>query len=778
MKISYNSLKRLKKDIKSPEDVTNDLIMHTAEVEKIHYPQENLKDVFIWLIKSARKHPNSDRLNCTQVEVNWKILPIVCGAPNVKEGLKVAVALVGTKLKENLIIWKTKIRWEVSEWMICSEDELWLVEERQDKILELPKDAPLWISMRDYLGKNEAILEVDNKAINHRPDLFSHIWILREIYAIWKEKFEYNYEDKDFSWLKELSIKNEIPEVVPRYIGLKVENVENTDSPFYIKEVLQASDCSSKWLLIDLSNYSLYFYGQPTHIFDSDKIKWGLIIRYAKKWEKILALDNKEYELIDKDMVIADEEKVVAIAWIIWWKNSCVDDNTKNIIIESANFDHCLVRISGKRLWIRTDALNIFEKDILKVSAKWWVSLIASELEKAFKNLKFISYKDCYKWDELVKKIDYDLDFINRLIWNDYKDVENILENIWIKIENNKLIIPVWRKDLNNKADIAEEIARIDWYNNVKSQIPNIELGAIIQGNTYKTKKLSRSFFVWEWFYDMYTYSFVWEDLARKCEMSLKNLIPLKNSLSEDLTHMKSSLIPNLLMSLEKNRINFRNLKLFEVEKVFRFEKDWIDITENYDISGVIESEKDIVYYEIQDIVLRFFKYVWIDNYEFKTPEKIPEYAHKTRTSTIIVRWKPVWFLWEIKPIVTKNFDIKNRIWFFEINLEKIKESTESIIKTKQMSEFQASSFDISFLINKDNSWSNLKRLIKKTNPNIIEKVELFDIYEDKEKLWDKRSLSFKIFLQKIDSEINDKEKNELIDDIIKRAVKSWAIHR
>lgn len=396
MKISYKVLKSYIPNIKSPEEVAKDLVVHTAEVEDIVYEWENLKDVFIWKIKSSKSHPDSEKLNCTVVEVNWQDLQIVCWASNVKEGLKVPVALVWAKLAPDFVIEKVKIRGETSEWMICSADELWLVKERQEWILELPENAPLNLNFREYLSKNDVILEIDNKAINHRPDLFSHIWIIREIYAINWEKFEYNYVKKDFSKLPSLWIKNEIPEVVSRYIWVKVENVANIESPEYIKQVLWASEVSSKGLLVDLTNYSLYLYGQPTHCFDADKIEWNITIRFAKDKEKFVALNDNEYELTSNDIVIADDKKVLALGWVIWWKSSSVTDNTKSIVIESANFDQAVVRKTGKRLWIRTDALNLYEKDLVDELQIYGASLIVEELEKNLGNVKVVAFDDLW----------------------------------------------------------------------------------------------------------------------------------------------------------------------------------------------------------------------------------------------------------------------------------------------------------------------------------------------------------------------------------------------
>lgn len=776
MKISYKVLQNYKKDLKSAEEIAKDLVMHTAEVENLEYEWKNLEKVFIGIVKTCEKHPDSEKLNLTTVEVLGKTYQIVCGAPNVKAGIKVPVALVWAKLKEDFVIAKTKIRWETSEWMICSQDELWLVEERQAGILELPENAPLWVCMKDYLWKNDIILEVDNKAINHRPDLFSHIWIIREIFAISWEKFDFEYENIDFSKLYDLWIKNEIPELVSRYIWVKVENVKNIETPEYIKQVLQSAEVKSKWLLVDLSNYSLYLYGQPTHIFDADKIDWEIIIRKAKNWEKFVALNDVEYELDENDIVIADNSKILALWWIIWGKNSSVDNDTKNIIIESAHFNQAVLRVTWKKLWVRTDSLNVFEKDLLNEMQDKAASLIVWEILKKFSDAKVVGFSDIYPKKQEKIFIDFDLDFINNLIWKKYEknEVLNILENLWIKLlENNKLEIPFWRKDLNFKADIAEEIARISGYNEIESTIPSLDLWAVTQNNIYKIKNEARNFLTAIWYFDLYTYSFVNKVLQEKCLDSTENLIAMKNALSEELTHLRASLIPNLMMTLEENKRDFENLKLFEIEKVF--EKNNDDIWEKYFLSWVEIIDENPAYYEIQKTVSKLLKSLWIEKYFFEKPKNPPKYSHFWRVASILVRWQEIGFVWEIHPKVAKNFDIEKRIWFFEINVDKLQEMVFAKVKAKEISSFQENNFDLNFVVDKEKtSASKLKSTIEKTDNKIIKKVNLIDIYENEEKLPGKRSLTYKIFIQSMEWTLDDKVKNVLIEKIVWNVKKVW----
>ncbi|MDD3646507.1 MAG: phenylalanine--tRNA ligase subunit beta [Candidatus Gracilibacteria bacterium] len=772
MKISYNTLKRYIKNIKSVDEIAQDLVMHTAEVEDIHYEGEHLKDVFIGEVTSAEKHPDSEKLNLCKVNVNGEELDIVCGAYNVKAGLKVPVAVVGAQLAPDFTISKTKIRGYTSCGMICSEDELGLVKERQAGIMELPIDSPLNTCMRDYLGLSDAVLEIDNKAINHRPDLFSHIGIAREICAINGEKFDYDYEKRDFSNLADLGIKNEISDVVRRYIGLKISGVQNSNSPDYVVEVLKASGNDSKGLLIDLSNYSLYMYGQPTHIFDADKIEGNITIRYAKNCEKFLALDDKEYELTSNDIVIADSKKVLALGGVIGGKESSVSETTKNIVIEAANFDQATLRMTGKRLGVRTDSLNVFEKDILPETAHYGVSLIVSELEKVFKEISLEAYSDSYTVKQEQVTIESDIEFINRLIGKNYSETElkTILNNLGIIVDGSKLVVPTWRKDLNYKADIAEEIARIDGYDSIEAKIPKVQLGAIIQDNAYKIKKDARDFFVNIGFYDMYTYSFVNEALMKKLNSSTEGLVPLKNSLSEDATHMKASLIPNLMLSLEKNIRDKKDLKLFEAEKVFSLAGDIVN--EHYCLSSVMTSTKDLVYHDMQEVISKLLNHLGVDKFFFEKALNAPEYAHSGRTAKIIARGQEIGYIGEIHPKVTKNFDINSRVGFFEIDLEKIQNMVYSTPKAKELSNFQGSNFDISFVVNKDVKGNDILVAIEKTNLSLIEKVELFDIYENEERLPGQRSLSFTVYIQKMDSEVTDQDKNELIKDIVSKVEK------
>ncbi|MCP4523820.1 MAG: phenylalanine--tRNA ligase subunit beta, partial [Candidatus Gracilibacteria bacterium] len=622
------------------------------------------------------------------------------------------------------------------------------------------------------LEKNDAILEIDNKAINHRPDLFSHIGIAREVAAITGKKLDYTFANKDFSQLPDLGINNQIPQHVSRYQGLKILNVQNISTPEYIQQVLDSAEVASKGLLIDISNYSLYLYGQPTHCFDADKVNGEIHIRFAKDGEVFTALNDNEYKLSCEDIVIADSDSILALGGIIGGKNSAVTNNTQNIIVESAHFDQSIIRKTGKKLGVRTDSLNVFEKDLVNAMQPAGLSLIAYELEKHLPELQFSAYTDNYTVVQETIKIGYDSNFISNLIGKNYTEDEilQILDTLGIEKRENELLIPFWRKDLKYKSDIAEEIARINGCNNIESTLPQIHTGAVIQNNIYKIKNDSRDFFTHRGFFDMYTYSFVNAELMEKLGGNTEQLVPMKNALSEELTHLKGSHIPNLITSLEKNKRDYKNLNLFEIEKVFT--RKGSEISEYYSMAALVMNDSDVIYYDIQNTLSDFFKTIGVLNFQYDILTHFPSFSHKGRTASIVIRGQEVGTIGEIHPKISNNFSLHKRIGFFEINLEKLENALYGKVKAHDLSEFQANNFDLNFVVDKSVKGKDIHSTISKANQTLIQNVDLIDIYEDEEKLPGKRSLTFKVFIQSMEKTLDDTVKNELINDIVKKVEK------
>lgn len=608
-------------------------------------------------ILSVEAHPNADSLRVCMVDIGeLESSQIVCGGSNLAIGQGVAVAKIGASVLwhgqgEPVIMKKTAIRGVDSSGMICAAEEIGLKDEfpakDEKEIVDLSHiDAKPGTNLAEVLGKDDVILEIDNKAINHRPDLFSHIGVAREVAAISGKKLDYTMASKDFSHLEVLPMKNDIPHIVKRYMGLKVSGVANIASPDYVLEVLHSHGIVSKGLLVDITNYSLYLYGQPTHCFDAAKVTGNIHIRFAQQDETFHALNGKSYTLSPSDMVIADEVSVLALGGVIGGKESAVSETTTDIIIESAWFDQAIIRKTGKRLGLRTDSLNVFEKDLVASIRETGPSLIIQELQKNIPNLKLEAFGDIYPEPQAQTYIDYDLDFICRLIGKNYSSSQalEILARVGIEEKDGILAVPLWRKDLNTKADIAEEIARLDGYQNIAMTVPRVQLGAVTQKPLYKAKRDIRNFLVARGFFEMYTYSFVNEALMQKALSSTKNLVTLKNALSEELSHMRGSLIPNLLQALEDNKAEYKNIKVFECEKVF-IKQDAHSISEHYEFSSLEQIPQDLAYYEVQNTLKDLFSKIGVLNWSFQKAKNTPHFAHTGRTSEVLVRGKVLGYI-------------------------------------------------------------------------------------------------------------------------------------
>lgn len=761
--------------------------MHTAEVEGIVSQKDSFENIVFGKITSVENHNDADSLRICMVNV-WENtdIQIVCWGSNLWVWQAVAVAKIGARVLwhgkgEPVVMKKTAIRWVDSYGMICASEEIWLKNDfpakNETEILDLSHIiAQPGVNLANILGKDDIILEIDNKAINHRPDLFSHIGIAREIEAIHGRKLDYDLTQRDFSHLKDLKVRNDIPQIIKRYIGLKVSGVSNIPSPEYVKDVLKSHDIDSKGLLIDITNYSLYLYWQPTHCFDADTITGNIHIRFAKQDESFIALNDKTYSLTESDIVIADDAWVIALWGVIGGKNSAVSDRTTNIIIESAWFEQWIIRHTGKRLWVRTDALNVFEKDLVPALSHIGVSLIMKELEKNFHTMQAEAISDIYPEPTNLTKIKFLPEYICNFIWRNYTTQEMliILHNIGVEQQWEMLIIPRWRKDLTHIADIAEEIARLDGYDKVKSTVPRINLWAVSQSAVYKAKRDIRNFLSAKGMFELYTYSFVDESLMKKIWWNADLLVPLKNYLTEDMTHMRDWLIANLLQSLESNKREFKNLKIFECEKVFT---RWEDntISEHYELS-ILEHSDENMFYTMRQRLDELFSKLSILKYDIIPISSFPSYSHEGRSAAITVRWKEIGTLWEIKPKILRNFSLSGRVGYISINLNQIENSLYWLVATNEISHFQENNFDLTFVAEKETNGKNILKSIEKTDV-LIKKVELFDIYESEETLPGKRAISFKIYIQSMQETLGDNIKNKLIENIIRNVAKiGWTL--
>ncbi|MCK4525390.1 MAG: phenylalanine--tRNA ligase subunit beta, partial [Candidatus Andersenbacteria bacterium] len=575
MKISYNWLKEFVEINISPEKLAEVLTMHSFEVENIIYQGEGLDGVVVGEILEVKKHPDADKLNLVKVNIGKdKILEVVCGAPNVEVGQKVAVALVGAELPGGFKIEKRKVRGVESSGMICAEDELGLGEDHEG-IMVLDNNLKIGTPIKKALNLNDAIFEIDILP-NRAHDCLCHLGVAREIAAILGLSIKYQVLSIKQN-LKDsfLNIKIEDEKLCRRYSAIVVRNIEIKDSPAWLKNKLESCGVRPINNIVDITNYVMLAFGQPMHAFDADKLNGKIVIRSAKKGEKILALDDEIYKLNKDELVIADEKNPIAIAGVMGGKDTAVDENTKNIIFESANFDCTNIRRTAKQLKLSSESSYRFEREIdpeitmpaLNKAVEMAKDLAGGKIEE--------DIADIYPSPVQQKELEFKFERIKNLLGVEVvkKEVTRILKSLDFEVAvNNEIIkvkVPTYRIDIERANDIIEEIGRIYGYENIPEVAPEVEMRSVAGDKILSLEKDLRIISEGLGFCEIYNYSFVSEKDINNLGLKIEDHLELQNPLSEEHKFLRISVLPYLLKNVEKNLKYKDSFMLFEMGRIY-----------------------------------------------------------------------------------------------------------------------------------------------------------------------------------------------------------------
>lgn len=774
---------------------------HTAEIDGIIEVLKSDK-IVVWKIIEAKKHPDSDHLNIVQVDL-WTLwqTQIVCWASNVLDANFVPVATVGTILWEGFEIKATKLRWEMSNWMICSEDELGFQEERAPWIMRLEKyfneevlaiqlGKPfneleidiLWIDWnKKWIKLKDVVFEIDNKFITNRPDLFSVEWNAREFWAIFDIDFTPYSHKYNFS-ATQLNTKVTTDKVLAYHL-IKVENISTWFSPFWISQMLIRSWINPKYDLVDMTNYVMTELGQPMHAFDADKIVWNITVRLAKNWENIEALNWEKYDLKENDIVIADDEKILAIGWIIWWISSAISEATKNIYIESATFDAVSIRLTAQRLWIRTDASTRYEKSQDPL-------LTYRALSRALDFLKFIwkSWNITWNSEYFDKKsinnikIELSIDFLINKIWVKISEskIDNILTKLGFELKKNNwnylITIPSWRatKDVSIKEDIAEEIWRINSYSNVPEIPLNWDFVITKKNFNIKFKQIIRNYFSWKNWLEAYNYSFSNELLDEKILINNhENAIKIINAYSNEFTIMRRNMLANLLVNISDNKKLWDKFAFYEIAKISYKDKDsFVELPKlswvSYNL-GFEEFKNDLMWF-LESIIWK-----WITIKQWINSDSL-SYFHPNKSWEIILNWTSLWYFWFLNPVVTSNFELDDKeVLYFELNYDLLfKNYSKNELEFTELPKFPWINRELNFVMNeREIVWDIVSNIYNLSY--LIRDIKIIDIYRSAEKIWsNKKSVTFSIFIQDYEKTITDEEALVIQNRIIKELEKSW----
>ncbi len=766
MLISYNWLKQY---VNLPSTITADEVAArlkavTVEVEGVKKQGELLENVVVGRVVSAVKHPNADKLKLCRVDVGADEIQIVCGGSNVTEGMLAAVGKIGAKVQwhgegDLVELVPTKIRGEDSFGMICASTEIGLGEmfplKDEKEILDLSGLADgkniVGLPLAEVLGLNDTILEIDNKSLSNRPDLWGHYGVAREVAVLFNRDLK-KYEAPKIVAGKDFKLKVEIEDakLCPRYMAVAMSGVKVGPSPKWLQERLLAVGSNPINNIVDITNYIMLDLGQPMHAFDAAKVGNNIGVRLAKEGEKFVALDEAEYILSENDLMIVSGSKSLGIAGVKGGLESGTYTDTTTVIFESANFNAASVRKTATRLGLRTDSAVRFEKsldpNLCEVALQRAVELALECCPEAKVVSKVVDEK---KFALAVGPLELPADIFEKKLGVSIpqKDILNILSHLGfeVKVKKNSFSvkIPTWRatKDIAIAEDVVEEVARFFGYENIPAALPTFPINPP-EKNTLRTleRNVAETLVKTLGYNEVYNYSFVSDVQVAKMDDDLAKYLELDNPLSKERPFLRRNLLPNLLENVKNNIENYPELKIFEIGKVFsikesglRADSNGSDLLPKQEIwlAAMYVGKKDATpFWQARRALENIFSELNAD-FQIMNHDIVQPWEHPSRLALVACGGQTLGVLCEINPMVSQNLGIEQRVGVLQLNLSALvevlsKQKSKTIYKPASV--YPAVTRDLAFLVKKEISHQQILRALKKTS-DLLKDMELFDVY-------------------------------------------------
>lgn len=763
------------------------LTMTGSKVETIEQRGNDIKNVVVGKILEIVKHPDSDHLVITQMDLGDEKVQIVTGADNIKVGDIVPVAKDGSELPGGVKIKKGKLRGIDSCGMMCSVGELGLdinqytgQIEHGIMILDKNLENKLGEDIVDILNLREDI--IDFEITPNRPDCLAIEGLGRETAVSLGKEFknprknidELKIEDKNE--IEGLKVEIEAPDLCYRYIARVVKNVKIAPSPEWLVRRLNACGIRSINNIVDITNYVMLEMGQPMHAFDINSIEGKhIVVRRAKNGEKITTLDEEERTLDENDLVIADETKPVAIAGVMGGINSEIEKDTETVVFESASFYGGAVRKTAKKVGLRTESSSRFEKGLSPENALRAINR-AMELVEEINAGEVVEGKiDVYPTKQKTNKINLDYDRINKLLGTEISKEEMIdtLEKLNIKVENDIAIAPYFRTDIEQLADIAEEVLRFYGYDKLDTTLVESDTTIGIRNKEQKIEQKIKNVLVNSGLSEIYTYGFVSDkDLEKsKINKDLKETsILIQNPLSDEYRLMRPSTIPSMMQTLATNA-NKKNssAKLFDISKSYKninneVENGEVPLQENILTIGMYGD--DIDFYTVKGLIENVLETSSINRYDIVRETENESY-HTGRCANIKVGIDVIATIGEVHLEVLDNYGIEKRAYLAEVNLSKVTKYSKVNKKYVEVPKFPAVERDIAIIVDEKVEVGQIEKIIIKKAKKLLEKMQLFDIYRN-EKLGDnKKSVAYSLIFRDKNRTLSDEEINVVMENII-----------
>ncbi|MBP7671133.1 phenylalanine--tRNA ligase subunit beta [Candidatus Gracilibacteria bacterium] len=778
----FISLNWLKDFVQIPENLSQKdlgrlLTLKTAEVEEVKSIAESLEHIVVGKIISLEQHPEADRLTVTKVDVGTETLQIVCGGKNLRENMLVAVTKIGAKVRwhgegELIEIKKTKLRGVDSEGMIAAGSEIGIDDPAEKTateahILDLTHlNTTPGTPLSTAIHLDDTTIEIDNKSLTHRPDLWGHEGIAREIAVITDGKFTaYEPQITLPSSGQSLEVKIETKELCPRYCGLIIENIKIEQSPDWLKQRLKAIGHGNHNNIVDITNYVMAALGQPMHAFDANNIDGKIIVRTAKKGETITTLDGTEHKLSEEMLLITDDKKPLAIAGVMGGIHSGINEQTTTIILESANFSPSSVRRTSTKLGLRTDSVQRFEKSLDPLLTERALKYAAELILKLCPEAKIkgpLTDAGNFQYNPLSVNLDFNKVRAKIGIEITDKEITTILKKLGFETNNETITIPSWRatKDVNIQDDLIEEIARIYGYDNIPATLPTLPAKLPHENRSRTLKHQARRLLSLGLGLDeVYNYSFYGEDEMRACLIKDENHIKLQNFLSADQTHMRTSLVPNLLKNARENSKNFPKAAFYEIGRTYQEIGDFMPLEQTHITALFYQKGKtEQPFYQAKGALETLLQKLQISDY--KTAKEVVEptaHPHKA-LSYIDHKGQTIAKIFLLHPLVAKNHDLeKYATALFDLNFTALLTQPNHDHRFTEIPRFPSIEIDVSVLLDHNIEIGQAAQAITKSSP-LITNTELFDLYTGDRIPSDKKAAAFKITLNSPDRTLTDED--------------------
>ena len=806
MKVSLNWIKDYV-DLPQDMDLTRlayDLTMSTVEVEDATDLGASFHDMVVGVINTIEQHPNADKLKVCKTDIGGRVEDIVCGGSNLREGMKVAVALPGAMCKwhgegDLVEIKKSKLRGVDSYGMICGAAEIGLADlfptKEEAHILDLSDfDAPAGTPLADALDLNDIILEIDNKSMTNRPDLWGHYGIAREIAALYDLPMtQFPHFDRNVENTAGFHVTVEDAERCPRYLSAQIEGLNVKPAPYQMQNRIWKVGMRPINALVDITNYVMLATGQPTHAFDSDHIAGHVIVRRAGEGEKLLLLNGKELALSSDDLVIADDAGVVGLAGVMGGAKDSILPDTSKVILEVANFDAKGIRRTALRYDNRTEASARYEKAIDPERCDQAFDLSMQLFSQLYPEIKVTGLVDQYPEHLKQAEIDVPLSWLERRLGKRLSpdEIKHKMELLGYGIsfdgDNMHVVVPTWRStgDVSIQADIMEEVARMYGYENFEAEpITTTFDGAINQLDKDLERRIKEYLAIRCGMQEIFTYPWMEESYVNAVLQSTEGILSLSTPPSPAERFVRSSLLPNLCKAVVNNERYFDEFSIFETAQVFRDE----NYTSPYDpreklpsqrknVAGAFATtDKDItaLFRKAKGVVEMMARYVHMETLTFRQTEK-PVWADNVVWLNIYRGDEKVGDLALLAKKVSMACGIKNmNVMLFQLDQDSLVPLKSRTNTFTHLAEYPMTDYDISLLVDGSVQWKDVAQTVRGIKSELLHGAAFVDEYRGKQVPAGKKSLTLRLAIGSKDKTLTSAEIEEVASGVLNKIAKRF----